>query len=72
MSQPTTHATPLYNTAILQDTSIIAHLNYIHAFTTIPSFVDACKLAKIWLFKRGFTKSPRDTVEKSYGAGTYL
>lgn len=50
--------TPHYNTTILQDTSMIAHLNMLNTHASeAPGFTHACMLLKIWLHQRGLSKN---------------
>ncbi|CAG8748577.1 16257_t:CDS:2, partial [Acaulospora morrowiae] len=47
--------TPQYNSAILKDAYFVSHLNLLYKhIKDCPAFIDACKLAKVWLHQRGF------------------
>ncbi|KAJ8323189.1 U3 snoRNP protein [Batrachochytrium dendrobatidis] len=53
-------ATPHYNTLILQDTVLVAHLNFLHHhISESPAFKDACILARVWLAQRGISESQK-------------
>ncbi|KAH6602709.1 hypothetical protein BASA61_000874 [Batrachochytrium salamandrivorans] len=56
-SQP---STPHYNTLILQDTVLVAHLNFLHHhISESAAFKDACILARVWLTQRGISESQK-------------
>ncbi|CAG8433493.1 6277_t:CDS:10 [Diversispora eburnea] len=47
--------TPQYNSAILKDMNYLSHLNLIYRHSKDKSaFIDASKLAKVWITQRGF------------------
>ncbi|KAI8056751.1 Nrap protein [Syncephalis plumigaleata] len=53
-------ATPRYNASLLADTLFKEHLAYLYAQTkTCPGLVDACALARVWLYQRGFGQKGR-------------
>ena len=61
--------TPHYNSLILQDTSIINHLNLLHKHAhDTPAFREASILAKVWLAQRGLTEYERS----GYGMSGFI
>ncbi|KAI8923033.1 Nrap protein [Entophlyctis helioformis] len=62
-------ATPHYNALVLQDTVLVAHLNFLHHhITESPAFKEACLLARVWLTQRGLT----ETQKSGFGMSGFL